>query len=95
MLGHGIAGVIVGMGITAAASITAADAQRSFATECFGNTTVWTPPCGSPSQEALHEGATITFPATEPLNGSTFTSPAILNISMAVTCRLPATITVQ
>ena len=83
MHGHGVAGVILGMGITAAASITTADAQTSFATECFGNTTVWTPPCGSLSQEALHEGTTITFPTTEPLNGSTFTSPATLNISMA------------
>jgi hypothetical protein len=59
-----------------------AQAQTVFTASCFGNTTVWNPTCGSAQQNALDESATITFPGTVPINGSTFSSPASLNVTM-------------
>src|SRR5580700_8490 len=55
-------------------------AQTTFTTSCYGNTTVYDPPCGSSYFNALGATASITFPGTVPLDGSVFSSPATLTV---------------
>ena len=74
--------------------IQAAEQQTVFATSCYGNVTVWSPPCGSPTWQKLGENATITFPSAVPLDGTVFPGPANLMVSIegfTQTVTLPST----
>jgi hypothetical protein len=55
-------------------------AQTTFSTSCFGNTSVWSPQCGSPAWQSLGESATISFQNTVPLDGTVFSGPATLTV---------------
>lgn len=73
---------------------TPAIAQSTFTTSCYGNVTVWFPPCGSTIWENLGETASITFPTAVPLDGTMFSGPAILTVNIegfSQTLTLPGT----
>ena len=59
-----------------------AQADTVFTASCYGGVSQ-APPCGSPADVALNESATLTFPNSVPLDGSTFTDPALLSVSMS------------
>lgn len=60
----------------------AAHAQTSFTTTCSGNPGTNIGMCSTALLAAFDDSATITFPGTVPLNGSTFSGPATLSVTM-------------